>query len=382
MNILKIILFGLAMTLSLTASAQRYIIDHNLDDSASVYRIVTAENGSEVCGEEAFKLPLGETVTVERLLSGDDGSGLIRVDGVPYGIYDSVLMLSDDNPEDVVDIFGDTRSQLQHTWVGKWFGTFTPYMIIALLFVAAIVLAIGGLRLDSWRRAALWGLPACILAASMLEIWAYLVMGKSAFWWCDSDRYGFFGSMLRVVPFVVFVAFQLFSIKIYEAFLPGVNEDNKLSIKPLAIGIAICLPVALAIAMLLATFDIRGLTAGLASVAGLLICLTVGFVRSLVKNIKVLGKVNGLFFTVFGIVYAIGSLIALWGLVLVLLQIIVQVIIVIVCLGAGGKATEQINPVSPKSVNRYRGLDGKDYESDQARLYADNWWRSKMGRKL
>lgn len=382
MNILKIILIGLAMTLSLAASAQRYIIDHNLADSASVYRIVTAENGSEVCGEEAFKLPLGETVTVERLLSGDDGSGLIRVDGVPYGIYDSVLMLSDDNPEDVVDIFGDTRSQLQHTWVGKWFGTFTPYMIIALLFVAAIVLAIGGLRLDSWRRAALWGLPACILAASMLEIWAYLVMGKSAFWWCDSDRYGFFGSMLRVVPFVLFVAFQLFSIKIYEAFLPGVNEDNKLSIKPLAIGIAICLPVALAIAMLLAAFDIRGLTAGLASVAGLLICLTVGFVWSLVKNIKVLGKVNGLFFTVFGIVYAIGSLIALWGLVLVLLQIIVQVIIVIVCLGAGGKATEQINPVSPKSVNRYRGLDGKDYESDQARLHADYWWRSKMGRKL
>lgn len=248
--------------------------------------------------------------------------------------------------------------------------------------MAAIVLAIGGLRLDSWHRAALWGLPACILAASMLEIWAYLVMGKSAFWWCDSDRYGFFGSMLRVVPFVLFVAFQLFSIKIYEAFLPGVNEDNKLSIKPLAIGIAICLPVALAIAMLLAAFDIRGLTAGLASVAGLLICLTVGFVWSLVKNIKVLGKVNGLFFTVFGIVYAIGSLIALWGLVLVLLQNIVQVIIVVVCLGAGGKATEQINPVSPKSVNRYRGLDGKDYESDQARLHADYWWRSKMGRKL
>lgn len=382
MNILKIILIGLAMTLSLTASAQRYVIDHNLADSASVYRIVTAENGNEVCGEEAFKLPMGETVTVERLLNGDDGSGLIRVDGVPYGIYDSVLMLSDDNPEDVVDIFGDTRSQAQHTWVGKWFGTFTPYMIIVLLFVAAIVLAIGGLRRDSWRRAALWGLPACILAASMLEIWAYVVMGKSAFWWCDSDRYGFFGSMLRVVPFVVFVAFQLYSIKIYEALLPGADENNKLSVKPLAIGIALCLPMALAIAMLLAAFDVRGLTADIASVAGLVICLTVGFVWSLIKNTKALGKVNGQIFTVFGIVYAIGSLIALWGLVLVLLQIIVQVIIVVVCLGAGGKAAPQLNPVSPMSVNRYRGLDGKDYESDQARLLADNWWRSKFGKKL
>lgn len=380
MNIRKIILIGLSVILSLAASAQLYVIDHNLADSAWVYRIVTAENGNEVCGEEAFKLPMGETVTIERLLKGDDSSGLIRVDGVPYAMYGSELMLSDDNPEDAVDIFGDTRNEVQHTWVGKWLGTFTPYMIIALLFVAAIVLSIGGLRLDSWRRAALWGLPVCILAASLLEIWAYVVMGKSAFWWCDSDRYGFFGSMLRVVPFVVFVAFQLYSVKIYEALLPGADET--ISIKPLAIGIALCLPVALAIAMLLATFNVRGLTANIASLTGMVICLTVGFVWSLIKNTKTLGKLNGLLFTVFGIIYAIGSLIALYGLILVLLQIIVQVIIVVVCLGAGGKAAPQLNPVSTKNANRYLSLDGKYYESDQARLYADNWWRSKFGRKL
>lgn len=369
----------LAAVFPLVAPAQRYVLDYHLSDSVSVYKIITAESGSEVCGVEAFKLPLGETVTVERTLSGSESYGLVRIGGVPYAISDSQLLFSDDNKEGTTDIFGDTRSRVQHTWVGKWFASYTPYLLISLLFVVAMVFAFGGLGNYAMRRLAIVIVPVCILIASLFEIWAYSTLGKDAFWWCDKETYGFWISLLRVIPFVVFVVFQIYSIKLYEILLFGFDSGKKISIKPMAIGLVICIPVVFLLAFLMPSFGIRGRVHDIISVAGLLGCALGGILWSLVKNVRTLGVANGIIFTAFSVVYVVGSLIAVWGLLMALIQMILQILLVLALVCGGGRAVPVEKMVS--NPNRYRSLDGHDYESDQARLHADIAWKRMMGRE-
>ncbi len=363
------------------AAAQRYVLDHNLADSACVYEIIVAKDGSEVCGTEAFKLPMGKTVKIERTLSGSEHYGLTRIDGKPYAVDAGNLLFSDDNPEGVEDIFGDTRDRVQHSWVGKWFGTYTPFAIIALLFAVAMVFAFGGLRIDAMRGAALRIIPICILGASLFEIWAYSILGKDVFWWCDSDTFGFFGSLLRAIPFMIFVAFQILSVKFYETLLLGHDSDIKLSVKPMAIGMGIAIPVVVALGFLLPVFGIRGTPNNIICAVALLGCVFVGFFWSLRNNVRSLGKICGTLFTVFSVVYVIGSLIAVWGLLVLLFKMILQILIVGSVIGMlSGKYAPTIQSSSNQEPYLpYKGLDGRRYASSDAKYLADVYYSKRMG---
>lgn len=348
---LIIILMGIASL----ANAQIYVTDDNFADSVGVYQITVSEDGKcEYLGEEAFKLPMGETVKIERLLEGQPQYALVIIDGKEYGISGSKLLFSDENPEGTEDIFGDTRSRVNHSAMGKFFATMTPYWMIAILFIVAMAFIWIGLSSETIRKPALIIVPCCILLASVLEVWAYWVMGTSAFWWCDPEIHGFFGGLFRVLPFIVFVAFQLYSIKFYMRLLTN-DENNKLSVKPLLLSIGLCVPIALAVTFLCAgVFGLKSTALGIVTVVTFLLSLGIGLYISTKKNLKELGKASGTFFTLFSIVWAIGAVVALIGLIMVVFKLLFQILIVAV----------GVILMSLMSTRRYKDSWGNVYEED------------------
>lgn len=312
-------------------SAQKYIVDDNFLDSVKIYKIAIADpkTGDETLGETAFKMAMGQEVNVTRLLKGHTGYGAIEVDGREFGVQSKYLLFSEDNPEGTEDIFGNTRDRVNHSWSGKFFASFTPYAIISLFFILAIAFMLLGFKSAAIRRLALYVVPACILIASLMEVWAYKTLGTDAFWWCSMDNYGFFGSLFRAIPFCIFVAFQLYSIKLYERMLlADKDSDEKLSIKPMAISLAVCLPLTLVIVFGLAALDFNPTLRDILSVVAFFVSLGLGVLISLRMNIKTLGTVAGVAFTIFGIIYILASIVAIIGLVIVIFKIIVQILII------------------------------------------------------
>ena len=317
--------------MGLPSMAQKYILDDNFADSIPLHKIEVGENHSyETLAEEVMKLPHGEVVEVKRGLKDNETSyAAIEVNGKEYGVYVRHLLFSEENPEGVEDIFGNTHEHVNHTWQGKLFATFTPYVVMALLFLAAIIFMVIGMMSKVVRKISLIVVPACIVVASILEIWAYNVLGSDAFWWCSYDRYGFWGSLLRAIPFVVFVAFQLYSIKGYERLLLDGRNDVKLSIKPAAISMAICIPVTIVAIVCMTLMGYEGVVRDVVSLAALLLSFGIGVAISLRKNTKILGKFLGLLFTIFSLVYIVASIIAIIGIIIVALDLIFQILMIV-----------------------------------------------------
>ena len=222
-----------------------------------------------------------------------------------------------------------------HKWAAKFFATFTPYLFVILLLLVAIIIGVLPLKLcPSLKRPALYVLPAAMLLVSAIEMAAWLVMGSDTFWWCDPDRYGFFGSLLRVVPFVVLVACQLFSVLLYKNLLEEyVKEDQSLSFLPLLISVGASIPVVIVLAIILAICGLNSIMNGVC-LAAFLITLIIGIAYSSYRNVKALGKRLGGLFSLFLIVYAIGAVIAIYGLIAVIFQLIIQILMVLAAIAA------------------------------------------------
>lgn len=311
--------------------AQKYILDDNFADSIPLHKIEVGENHSyETLAEEVMKLPHGEVVEVKRGLKDNETSyAAIEVNGKEYGVYVRHLLFSDENPEGVEDIFGNTHEHVNHTWQGKLFATFTPYVVMALFFLDAILFMVIGLMSKVVRKISLFVVPVCMIVASVLEIWAYSVLGSDAFWWCSYEKYGFWGSLLRAIPFVVFVAFQLYSIKGYERLLLDERSDVKLSIKPAAISLVICIPVTILAVVVMTLMGHEDVLRDVVSVAAFFLSFGIGVAISLRKNTKILGKFLGLLFTIFSLVYIVAGIIAIIGIIIVALDLIFQILMIV-----------------------------------------------------
>lgn len=337
------------------ASAQLYVTDDNFADSAQVYQIqLSADGKSETLGTPIFKLPMGDTIKIEHLLKENTYYGATKINGKYYGISSSVLVFSDKNPENVDDIFGNTRDRVNHSVMGKFFATMTPYWIIAILFITAMAFSWIGFKSQAFRKLTLIIVPSCIFIASLLEIWAYWTLDSSVFWWCDPDRYGFFGSLFRVIPFVAFVAFQLYSIKLYMWLITG-DEDNGLSVKPLLISIGLCVPLTLAMVFICAgCFDVKSPWIEVVTITTFLLSLGTGLFISTKRNLKELGKGSGTMFTIFGITWAIGAVVAIIGLIMVVFKLILQLLVVVLGFFL----------MAMMSTRRYKDSWGNVYEED------------------
>lgn len=342
----------IALTLSLiplSGGAQIYVTDDILTDSVKVFFVTTAEDGTEMSGDHAFSIPTGETVTVERLLKGSEYEGIVRFDGKEFAMHRHSLTFSDENAEGTEDIFGDTRAMKNHTWEGRFFATLTPYILIAICFIGAILISILGM--DNYRTGclALWIVPLMILLGSGLEIWALSVIGKQTFWWCDSDRFGFWGSAIRMVPFALVVYAQLMSIIFYKGLL-WIDKDDDVSLKPMAKSIILCIPVFLIVTVICAALHLPGMWQVIIPLSVSLVALSVGIIKSSSRNITALGKIGGLAFTAFGAIYIICACVAVVCLGIVLISNLIQTIVLLLILTlCTGKVSNAASPSRRKS---------------------------------
>ena len=195
-----------------------------------------------------------------------------------------------------------------------------------------------------------------------IEILGFWLLGSDIFWWCDYDTYGFFGSLLRVIPFGLVIAAQIGSIFMYESLLSFDSyTDTKISVKPTVWGMVLALP-AVIVVMLIFRYLLHtsSLVTDLTCTATLLLVLLTGIGFSARSNIRELGMVKGTAMTLFCIIYSIGSIVAVCGLIYLVFRLIIQVLIAIACvigvlafLGGGGRG--QIYRDS--SGHRYRRID-------------------------
>lgn len=238
-------------------------------------------------------------------------------------------------------------------------GSIVPFIIIGSLLVLGGLTAYLGLEINRFTRTALIVTPVALLTASAMEAWAFYDLGKQVFWWCDSDTYGFWGAFWRMIPFGICVYVQLISIILYKGML-DIESGSDLALKPLAISLATSIPAFLVTAAICSLLHLPKVWLDIISTSVFLTVLGAGCIKSLYRNIKVLGAGGGIAFTLFGAVYVIGACVAIGGLIMVLFQNFVQTILISIVIAIfTGKTSSEV------SVRQGRG-------GERSKSVADN----------
>ena len=325
---------------SLTADGPtQYIVDPLVKDSISCIRVQRDSKRQNAwkpsANGKSIYLSRGELL--DSVPQAADENSLVFVSqGKYYRIQRSNLLLSQTNrPSTMREL--TLREQQRHSALTTFFASVGPcWMIIGLLAVSFLI-CITAMRLDvtAVRRAGLIVVPLCLLAVAIIEIYWYNLMGAQAFWWIDYDHYGFFGTLLRVIPFLIVVAVQLLSIRLYELLLSDDFDDNLITIKPAVIGIVVSFAAIIVYALLMEfVFHWTGDTAEQVGLVLFLLIILIGIVITFRRNIQRLGWGKGLLISCFVLVYAVSCIIAVVALIIVIVRIILIILAALFILGA------------------------------------------------
>ncbi len=312
----------IAFLTGVSINAQKYVFDHFLGDSVEVY----PKDYDYKSNEEVLVFKNGDIIEIAD--TTEYGDGIIKHNGKDYIIDSYFLLFSDDNPEGTQDVFGDTRSADQHSFLAHFFGSSTFIWFIVITMLLAVALMVLSIKITAMKRIALFSTPVLLTIVAGMEALALNYIGTDAFWWCDSDRIGFFASLFTLIPYAAFVGFQLYVIVLYSALVTG-DSDKKVSLLPMAISIGICIPITIVVAIVWSLiFD--GVPDIVATIT-FLGSLGIGIFLSFRRNMKELGFLPGLMFSIFGAVYFVGALVAIYGLIIVIFKLIIQILIAIAC---------------------------------------------------
>ena len=214
------------------------------------------------------------------------------------------------------------------------FGTLFPYLLIACLVIVSIVACF-----ISWpeemEKIGVIGIPACLAVAAILEILALYSVGNSAIWWCNPNRYGFWGGFFRFIPLMLVLVGQIASIYTYQVFLSKTDamygKEVHISLKPAAIALVIAVPAAFIVAAILQWGlklpKVMQETGLLVTLFGILI---LGLGASAKKNIAQFGSKYGMLITIFAIIYLLGVIAVVWLLIVGIFQMIIQETVMLV----------------------------------------------------
>lgn len=258
-------------------------------------------------------------------------------EGEFYGVNMSEVQFADSDDAEELDFMLRGESRKMATMAGRFYGTTAALNIMLLVMGIAAVVAFLYLKggMTTLRPLFLSVVPAAILVFSLIEIYGFVKFGSDIFWWCEYDRYGFFGSLLRVFPFGAMIAAQVFSIKLYEKVLFKGNDDpnddeGKISLKPAAWSLALCVPVFIVLILVVSLLGLGNtILMDIAGIGGFLGTLGVGLYISFKRNVKNFGKTTGLYVTLFSIIYILGCIISAIAMIILIVRIIVQILVVI-----------------------------------------------------
>lgn len=226
---------------TISCYSHKYIVDFYRGDSIEINNILINHDKTECAGAEVAKIAIGDTITVTRCLTGNSSLAAFKLHDQEFCISSGNLIFCHTNKEGVKDIFGEERDMSMHTETAHFFGTMLPYWLICICFAMSFLLTLLGYKIPSLRKIVLIMIPIFILGGSVIEIWAIITIESEAFWWCDKDVYGFWGSLIRLVPFVAIVLFQFWSFFLYKAMIECDHPHAELSIKPIVIRLSLAL---------------------------------------------------------------------------------------------------------------------------------------------
>ncbi len=323
-----------------TAGAPQYILYPLHTDSVTCYRVVFKDTAWVVNDYSKTKVfPRGMIIDSCGLPRSAERNVIFINGGKHYQVSLSNLKWSKTNPDSQHNpLYADTEQR--HSDIGIFFTTLWPcWLVVGLIglpFLLTIILPLLLSRIASMRgflvavlKAMVVVMPLCLMAVAAIEIADYQIFGGKAFWWCDKDRYGYLGSALRIIPFLLVVVAQIMSIWWYEGvlFAGKENESKKIHMKHAVIGFLVSIPT-LIIFLLVAQmgFGWRGKSADWTAVVIFLAIILTGVITTLVRNIQETGAWRGTLITIFVLVYIIGCMVAVGGLIVAILQVLIPLL--------------------------------------------------------
>lgn len=343
-----------------TAGAPQYVLYPLFADSVKCYRAVLKDTAWVVNDYSKWKVfPRGTIIDSCGLPRSAEGRIIFMNGGKHYQVSLSSLKWSKTNPDSLRHSL-TADAERRHSDVGIFFTTLWPcWLVVGLIglpFLLTIILPLLLSRFKSMHKllsavlnAMVVVMPLCLTAVAIIEIADYQLLGGQAFWWCDKDRYGFVGSALRIVPFLLVVVAQVMSIWWYEGVLFAGRENKKIHMKTAAICFLVSIPTV--IIFLLVTqlgFGWKGKSAEWTAAGLFLAIVLTGIIVTFVRNIKETGAWRGTLITLFVLVYIVGCMVAVGGLVIAILQVLIPLlcgligIIVIGALLLGGGRGETL----------------------------------------
>lgn len=231
--------------------------------------------------------------------------------------------------------------------------TTLPFWLVFIIVAAAFAATLLYMKSETKPRTLLMTAAGCMLAATILEIVIYAVLGGNSLWWCTSDKYGFFSKLLRLVPFALFVAFQI--LQVY--FFKGAVEEHigkELSMKSTFICLLLTFPVALVVSIV---FDMIGFTGTAGTVVMHIIFwgLVLGGIGwALMRNVRSAGWRQGAVFTAFSVVCVVAVCLAIFLFIVALLELFLQLLMVAAVIVGGlymfGIMSKEASKQQPQQV--------------------------------
>ncbi len=309
--------------------AQKFIVDPIFADSVVVHEVRLKDGEWDVIFDSERTLPK-ETVIDLHARNGENYYVFKMADTRKYyEIGEHNLKFS---PENEGENPFSRSHEIRHSSIGYFLSSMSAVLLIAGLILTATLFCWVGRTDQSACRLAMVSAPVMILVASALEFAMLLLFGTDATWWCDSDRYGFWGSLLRVVPFAgvayaQYKCFGLYEFLLFRGECDDIGYPLKLSLKPAAWGMGLFIPILLAGAVIVGSFGINGTVPELVILLVAFCAPCYGIWRTLKANTLTLGKGLGRTVTTFTVIYLLGLLATGFLCVVALFNIVIQIII-------------------------------------------------------
>lgn len=258
-----------------------------------------------------------------------------------------------------------------------------PYWLVFLLVLGGFVALLFQGRNGSKSNLPILTAAGCMLAATILEVLIYAIVGNNCMWWCLSKEYGFWLKLFRIIPFAVFVVLQIGQIFMFKGVLEEMMGKS-LSMKLLFICFVLTFPVVFVLSVGADIFGASDDTKNSIGTTAFWILVIAGLAWSLVRNIMSVGIKHGVVFTAFSAVCVVAVCLAVFVFLVALIALFFQVLITVAACGAiffiltngMGKGSSMVDEFAN------RKSPGPVFRDDDGHLHHNSAARDSANRKI